>query len=254
MEDTLRSLIALGFALLLVMLRLEAERFGAAEYDDPGRDAASPALRWRLSWYLLGLVLIAAIDLISPSPGSDLFLKLGDRTEAVVLGLLFGTLGTLQAVVYAWVRYRRLRLPPTRLYPSALINSIGTAFIDEAAFRGILLGLLLTTGMDRAAGNLIQALIYALVTRMGAPGRKNLYMLVLVLVVGLVGGWLTIVTGGIGAAFLAHSITRFAVFLTTGHAGRPAPRGREIEEIERRRRLPEGWQAIGTGDSSRPPR
>ena len=29
------------------------------------------------------------------------------------------------------------------------------------------------------------------------------------------------ITGGIGAAFLGHAITRFAVFLTTGHAGDP---------------------------------
>src|SRR6478752_3222340 len=31
---TLRTMIALGLALLLVMLRLEASRFSAAEYDD----------------------------------------------------------------------------------------------------------------------------------------------------------------------------------------------------------------------------
>ena len=30
-----RTLIAVGLALLLVMLRLEASRFNAAEYDDP---------------------------------------------------------------------------------------------------------------------------------------------------------------------------------------------------------------------------
>ena len=42
--------------------------------------------------------------------------------------------------------------------------------------------------------------------------------------------------GGIGAAFLGHAITRFAVFLCTGHAGQTKPRGREAEEIERRRR------------------
>ena len=47
-------------------------------------------------------------------------------------------------------------------------------------------------------------------------------------------------TGGIAAAFLGHAITRFAVFLCTGHTGQIKPRGREVEEIEKRRRPPEG--------------
>ncbi len=46
-------------------------------------------------------------------------------------------------------------------------------------------------------------------------------MLVTVLAIGLAGGWLTGITGGIGAAFLGHAITRVAIFLTTGHAGLP---------------------------------
>ena len=50
---------------------------------------------------------------------------------------------------------------------------------------------------------------------------------------GLVGGWLTALTGGIAAAFLGHAVTRFAVFLCTGHAGQTMPRGREVEEIEK---------------------
>ena len=55
-------------------------------------------------------------------------------------------------------------------------------------------------------------------------------MLLLTLGIGLVGGWLTVATGGIAAAFLGHAITRFAVFLCTGHAGqtqaaRPGGRG-----------------------------
>ena len=45
------------------------------------------------------------------------------------------------------------------------------------------------------------------------------------LAMGLVGGWLTAATGGIAAAFLGHAITRFAVFLCTGHAGQTKPRG-----------------------------
>ena len=105
-----------------------------------------------------------------------------------------------------------------------------------------------TTGLDPSLANLIQAILYTLATRLGAPGRDR-YLFVLALIVGLVGGWLTAVTGGIAAAFLGHAIARFAVFLCTGHAGQTKPRGREVEEIEKRRRVPEGWRVIGTRES-----
>ena len=39
---TLRRLIVLGLVLVLVMLRLEAERFGAAEYAEASGDGRSP--------------------------------------------------------------------------------------------------------------------------------------------------------------------------------------------------------------------
>jgi hypothetical protein len=246
--DDLRVLVALGFTFLLIMLRLEAEKFGAAEYDELAGDGRPPALRWRLTWYALGLFLLAGADIVHPDAASGLFLRLGDRLESIVYGLAFAAVGTLQAVAFAWLRYRRLRLPSSSRYPGALLNSIATAFLDEATFRGLLLAFLIGTGMDASAANLIQALIYALSTRLGAPGR-DLYVLVLILIVGLFSGWLTIITGGIGAAFLGHAVTRFAVFLATGHAGRVAPPGLESEDLDRRRRLPSGWRQIGAEDA-----
>ena len=99
-------------------------------------------------------------------------------------------------------------------------------------FRGAIFGLLLIDRhRSRASANVIQAIVYALTTRLGAPGRDR-YLLVLALGMGVVGGWLTALTGGIAAAFLGHAVTRFAVFLCTGHAGQTLPRGREVEEIE----------------------
>ena len=67
-------------------------------------------------------------------------------------------------------------------------------------------------------------------------------------------GWVTIQTGGIGAAFLGHAITRVALFLTTGHAGQVARRGREEEDIENHLETPDGWNAVGARESSRPDR
>ena len=140
---TARVLIAVGFALMLVMLRLDAERFGTAEYYEATRDGERPSVLTRVAWYLLGVGLAVGIMLIHPSPQVDLFLGTGDRAQSVTWGLAYGLIGTAQAVIYAFLRYHRIRFPEVRSYPGALLNATVTAFIDEVAFRGALFGLLL---------------------------------------------------------------------------------------------------------------
>ena len=246
---TFRTLAAVGFLLLLILLRLDSERFGAAEYDERARDGRTPSLLRRLAWYVVGFGLVAAAGLIHPTASTDLFLSLGDRTGAIFDGLAYAGVGIAQAIAFAGLRYHHLRLPEVRSYPGSIINVIGTAFIDEATFRGLFLGYLVYVGVDGPYANAVQALVYALTTRVAAPGRDR-YMLVLVLVIGLGSGWVTLHTGGIGAAFLGHAVTRLAVFLATGHAGQPALRGRETEDIERRQETPDGWHVIGVRDPS----
>ncbi|HEY8987623.1 MAG TPA: CPBP family intramembrane glutamic endopeptidase [Candidatus Limnocylindrales bacterium] len=240
---TLRALIAVGLALLLVMLRLEAAQFSAAEYDDT-IDGRAPSIRRRVAWYAIGLVLVAGVLVVHPSPQDDLFLGIGDRPLAITYGFLYAAAGTAIALGVAFYRYRRLRFPEVWSYPGALLNAVITALVDEVTFRGAIFGVILMTGLEPNAANAIQAILYALATRLGAPGR-NRYMLVMALLVGLAGGWVTAITGGIAAAFLGHAVTRFAVFLSTGHAGQFAPRGREVEEMEEKRRPPKGWRVIG---------
>jgi hypothetical protein len=241
---TLRTLIAAGLALLLIMLRLEAARFSAAEYDDT-IDGRAPSLRRRIAWYAIGLVLVAAIFIVHPSPQDDFALGAGDRPKSILYGFLYAAIGTAIALGIAFYRYRRLRFPDVWSYPGALMNAVVTAIVDEVAFRGAVLGLLLMTGINATAANLIQAILYALATRLGAPGR-NRWLLLMALGIGIAGGWVTAVTGGIAAAFLGHAVTRFAVFLSTGHAGQFLPRGREVEEIEAKRRPPQGWRVIAS--------
>ena len=242
-----RGLITIGLTLLLAMLRLDAERFGTAEYYEATRDGERPKIRRRMAWYGLGIGMAIAILFVHPAPQRELFLGSGDRLGAVLGGLAYGLAGVAFAIAFATVRYHRIRFPEVWSYPGALLNSTATAFIDEAAFRGALFGLLLSTGLDPTLSNLVQALLYTLTTRLGAPGRDH-YLLLMALAMGLVGGWLTAATGGIAAAFLGAAITRFAVFLCTGHTGQTKPRGREEEEIEKRRRTPEGWRVIGSRD------
>ncbi len=244
-----RWLITIGLTLLLIMLRLDAEKFGTAEYYEATRDGERPRVRRRLGWYGLGFAIAIAILYIHPSPQVDLFLGSGNRLGAVLGGLAYGLLGIVVAVSFATYRYHRIRFPDSWSYPGALLNSTATAFIDEAAFRGALFGLLLVAGVNPTLANFMQAIIYTLTTRLGAPGRDR-YLLVLTMGMGLIGGWLTVVTGGIAAAFVGHAITRFAVFLCTGHTGQTKPRGREVEEIEKRRRPPEGWRVIGSRESA----
>jgi hypothetical protein len=243
-----RTLVAVGLTLLMAMLRLDSERFGTAEYYEATGDGERPRVRRRLAWYGIGFALAIGILAIYPSPQSDLFLGTGDRLGAVLGGIAFGMAGVLSAAGFASYRYHRIRFPDERSYPGALLNSTATAFIDEVAFRGAMFGLLITAGIDPMLANLLQAIVYTLTTRLGAPGRDR-SLLVLTLGIGIVGGWLTAATGGIAASFLGHAVTRFAVFLCTGHAGQTMPRGREVEEIETRRRPPDGWRVIGSRES-----
>jgi hypothetical protein len=235
-EESMRVLIASGFFMLLVLLRLESERFGAAEYDEPGRRGV-----WtRVSWYAIGLTLLAAIYLVHPQPHDVLLLLVGHRTEALEYGLALAVLGTALVAAFAWFWYGELRLPDGRAYPGAALNSIGTAVLDEATFRGALLGTLVWIGVPQVSSVLLATLTYVLVTRVAAPGRHRVMML-LAFGLGLFGGWATLATGGIGAAIIGHAGTSFALFVCTGHAGQVAPPGFEPEEVERRRRPPEGW-------------
>ena len=247
MTEELRVLVAFGLGMLLLLLRLDAERFGAAEYDE-AVGSAPLSLRRRLAWYVLGVALIAAVYLIYPRTAHHLPLGLGDRLGAVILGFTYGALGVAQAWAFATYRYGRLRLPDPDSYPGALVNAVMTALVDEAAFRGIFMGFLLAAGLEPLVAIVIQALVYTLCTRTGARGRAS-YMFWLSLGIGFVSGWATVVTGGIGAAFLGHAITRFAMFLATGHAGQAAPRGGEVEEVLRRRLLPDGWRVVGTREA-----
>jgi membrane protease YdiL (CAAX protease family) len=248
--EPMRVLIAIGLACLLVILRFDAERFNAAEYDDVDRWGRPPSLFRRLAWYALGLGGILLVMTVHPAPSRDLFLGLGERLGAVILGLAYGGIGTAIAIGIALYRYRHVRFPPSLTLPGAVLNALATAFVDEAVFRGLVFGFLVLTGVDPNLANVAQALLYGLATRLGAPGRPW-YMLATALAIGLAGGWLTGVTGGIGAAFLGHAITRIAIFTTTGHAGLPKAKGTETEEVELRQRTPDGWQPLGPRESSR---
>ena len=248
--DEIRTAVAVALAIFLVILRIDARRLGAAEYDEPDGWGRRPPFLPRLSWYLTGIALVVLVAIVHPDPTHGLLLGLGnDRVAVLLVGLAFGAVGFAQAAALAWFRYRRFRLPSPREYPGAILNAVGTAIVDEAAFRGVILGLLLAVGVPPTTAIIAQALVYVLATRVGA--ERLGYTLLFTLALGLAAGWVTVVTGGIGAAVIGDAATRLAVFALTGHAAMLAPRGQEVEEIERVRLPPPGWQVIGGDDDDR---
>jgi hypothetical protein len=248
MKEMLEYLVFLAFVLLLLLLRMDARRFGTAEYDDETEGSGWRGWLRRLTWYALGTGLIFLAYRLYQAPITQLHLDLGeDREQSLLLGLVFGALGTLVAFAFAWFRYRRLRLPAARHYVGGGINAVATAFMDEALFRGIIMGLLLASNWPPYLAIAFQAILYGLATRLGAPGRSRA-MLMISLGVGVVAGWLVLETGGIGAALLGHAVTRFAIFLSTGHAGQVRPAGWEPEEEAAYGLPPSGWEFAGDED------
>jgi hypothetical protein len=257
MRETIEALIVLGLLGLLIVLRFDAQRFGVAEYDDSARDRSWRAWVRRLAWFLLGIALVLMVYWLYPQPVSVLHLDIGgtaggtDRGRAMFYGLLIGVAGIFMAAVFAWGRYGGIRLPAPRAYPAAFFNSVGTAIVDEATFRGILLGLLLQVGLGDWVAIGIAAVVYGIATRLTARGRSK-GMLVIDLLLALATGWTVVETGGIGAAVLGHAITRFAIFLLTGHTDQSRPFGAEPENVAGRALPPKGWEMAGRSGGTRP--
>jgi hypothetical protein len=244
---TIETLIVLATVGLLLLLRFDASRFGAADYDDEESPGGIRTRLGRISWYLFGLFLIGVVYYLHPQPLTNLHLQMGEpRTVVFISGLGLAVVGALYAAAYAWWRYADFRFPALHRYPAGVLNALATALIDEATWRGILLGLLLASNWPTPFAIAFQAVLYALATRLGSVGRPR-SLLWLSLAIGLVGGWVTVATGGIGAILLGHAVTRFAVFVATGHAGQVTPSAAFDEEIveEDTKIGPAGWEVVG---------
>jgi hypothetical protein len=237
--DFIQFFLFLGFTGLMFLLRLDARRFGAAEWDTEEGDWRVWASR--LSWYVAGLALALLVYAFHPQPVTELNLAFApDPGEALFLGLLYGLGGTAVAFVLALLRSGRLRLPRPGRYPGAVLSSLGTAFFDEFLFRGVLLGLLLGLGLPAWAAVGGMAVIYAGAVRATSGGR-GLMVLLVSLAIGLVGGILVMETAGIAAGLVGHTITRFAFFMTMGHPGRAVVQARLLTETQLYALPPGGW-------------
>ena len=117
--EPLRIVTALGVLAILLLLRLQAEQFGAAEYMEPSaawRGGRSTRGGWggvwsRLAWYGLALSLLLLVYTIHPQPHDVLSLMAGRHFDVLFFGVLLGALGVGQAAAYARFRYGDVRLP-----------------------------------------------------------------------------------------------------------------------------------------------
>ena len=232
--DDLRVLVGLGLTLLLVMLRLEAERFGAAEYDEIGVRGRRPSLRCAGSpGTSSGCRPGRRACVVHPDAGSGP-VPAGSataprRSSAASCSAAVGH--RCRPSAFAW-----LPLPP----PAPARTSQPTR---ARSLNALAHGVHRRGRVPRRAPRLParRRACRRVASRSssrrsctcwrrasGAPGRDR-YMLVLSSSIGLVGGWATIITGGIGAAFLGHAITRFARLpgdRPRRPAAPPGPRGR----------------------------
>jgi hypothetical protein len=211
--DELRTLLAIGLAGLLLMLRLDASRFGGAEYDRGPDDPDTGSIAMRLAWPAMAVALTGVIAVILPSGAADVGLDRSTFISAgtIVLSLVGCGLGIGAVLLLGWLADGRW--PPVllglRQVPAAALDAVGTALVDELAFRGVLLGLLLAGGVPALLAFLIQVLAYGLATRLGASTR-TFGLLVEDLLLGAAMGVLTLLSGGVVAAIVVHAVTRFA--------------------------------------------
>lgn len=208
--DELRTLMAIALSGLLLLVRLDAPRFGSAEYDVD--DSAGGRLT-RFAWPLLAIVLVAAIAALLPAgPGA---LGLGTDAATSPATVVLAILGTFAGIA-AVLGLARLRAPdwPPRLNPGDEVpryafDAVATAIVDELTFRGVLLGLLLLAGVPGGVAFAVQLLLYGLETRLGRS-RVTIDLLAEALLLGALTGALALATGSIVAPLVAHAVTRFA--------------------------------------------
>jgi hypothetical protein len=222
MPEPVQFVLFVGFAAIMLILRLDARRFGAAEWDT--EEGSWQAWLPRITWYAAGLALALMVFALHPSPVSDLNLVLApDGGDALLLGLVYAAMGVATAFALALLTTGRISFPSPGRYPGGALYAVGTAFYDEFLFRGVILGVLLTLGLPDwlAVGG--AALIYAGAVGASAGGRGGLVPPLVALAIGLAGGTLVLLTAGLGAALLGHAASRFAHFLSMGPVIVPAP-------------------------------
>ncbi|MDM7915998.1 MAG: CPBP family glutamic-type intramembrane protease, partial [Candidatus Eisenbacteria bacterium] len=211
--EELRIAIALAMVGFLFLLRFDSARFGAAEFD-PGPNYDTPwAIVLRGAWPLLAISLASAAAFVLPAGWDALGVDpAGGRTaESLALALTFGGLGVLAVFGIAYLRTRTWppQTIPLAWVPRSILNALGTALVDEIAFRGVLLSLLVTVGFPVIAAFIVQDLFYGLATRLGAD-NETLPLLGAALALGAANGLLALSTGAILAPFLVHLVVRFA--------------------------------------------
>lgn len=173
---------------------------------------------WKLLLPLLAyLAVVAAVPALRESAPSFRLGRLGAGEARVAV--LLGAAGA--AGLAAWValaapdldRHARLLPPlsPWLLLPVGAAFAFCNAALEEAVFRGAILGFLEKALASPGGALLVQALLFgALHYRTGFP--NGAWGVVLTAAYGLGLGWLRRRSGGLAAPWLAHAVADAAVF------------------------------------------
>ena len=172
MEDQLRSLVALGPD----PDPRDAPRSKPSDSAPPSTtnriDGRPPSILRRLAWYGVALIVVVAIVSVHPTPGADL--RLPAATAAcVVFGFAVRRGRGRHAVAMAWLRYGACACRTSSQYPGALAQRDRHGIHRRGRVPRGLLGFLIVGGVDPTLAIMLQAAIYALATRLGAPGRDR---------------------------------------------------------------------------------
>ena len=229
----------------MFLLRLDARaiRRGGVRRRRPRRRAALARRASPGTWAGLALALLAA-STRRRERGPDLGCPTGRAPGPAASST---AASASRPSCFAWLRYRRIRFPARVATRARCSTAIGTAFYRRGPLpRRRSWGCCSRWAWRRPVADRRPAAA-STPLRPAWARRPDRELLVSRSSSALVGGWLLLVhAAGIAAAIVGHAITRFAIFLATGHTDQPRARGREVEDDRRSRRRHARWLAASS--------
>lgn len=215
--DSLRLAIALGLTLFLVLLRFDSERIMRSDYFRYRTPWLGP-----VSYYILVIGFAIGIAVILPEGRLQLFLTGGDSDAMLPVMLGFAVVALLNAAALAFLRYGGILPLPIELLPTRVLGAAASAVAEELQFRSIVLGMLLFAGLDAGWAIAVQALVYGLAHRR-LWRERDWYFIAVSVLLGWAAGAVTVQTGSVIPAIVAHFAVTMSFFAFAGGRLRQRP-------------------------------
>jgi len=208
--DSLRTAIAIGMTVFIVVLRFDQERIMRSDYFQSRSRWMGP-----LSYYGLVLVFTAGIIFILPSGRSSLFLVGGEAADLLPFMLAFGLVGLANGAALALVRFRALLPLPLEMLPARSLAAGLNAVAEELQFRSVILGLMLVGGLDVAWALAFQAVLFAAAHRR-VWRERDWYFVIASFLLGYACGLATVNSGSVIPAMVGHFAVTMGIYAFAG--------------------------------------